>query len=146
MVQENPTTLLVVAAALIAPDGTICLQQRPRDKAHGGLWEFPGGKVERHESPESALVREIAEELGVTLDPAALVPAGFASDPGDGAAGGRPLVILLYTCREWRGAVRCLEGEAIAWLRPDAIAALAMPPLDYPLAEQLRQRLSAPAN
>lgn len=142
---RNPTLLVVVAAALIAPDGTVCLQQRPLAKAHGGLWEFPGGKVEAGESPETALVREIEEELGVTLDRAALVSAGFASDPGDSAEGRRPLVILLYGCRQWTGEARCLEGEAIAWVRPDAIAALAMPPLDYPLAAGLRQLLSSGA-
>ena len=142
---KNPTLLMVVAVALIAPDGKVCMQQRPLGKAHGGLWEFPGGKIEAGESPEAALAREIEEELGVVIDAAALVPAGFASDPGDGAAARRPLVILLYTCRTWTGEVRCLEGEAIGWFVPRAIPALAMPPLDYPLAERLGQLLTAGA-
>ena len=59
VVPKNPTLLMVVAVALIAPDGKVCLQQRPLGKAHGGLWEFPGGKIEAGESPEAALVREI---------------------------------------------------------------------------------------
>nr|WP_281384394.1 (deoxy)nucleoside triphosphate pyrophosphohydrolase [Novosphingobium flavum] len=130
--------MLVVAAALISADGRICMQQRPLGKNHGGLWEFPGGKVEAGEGPRAALVREIEEELGARLDEAALVPVGFAdSAPGAGAG----LVILLYACRSWRGEVRCLEGEAIGWYAPGEVSALAMPPLDYPLAEQLEKVL-----
>lgn len=136
--QENPTLppapILVVAAALLAPDGSVCLQQRPPDKAHGGLWEFPGGKVEAGETPEAALIREIREELGVVLHSADLVPAGFAGDAGT--------VILLYACRNWQGAVAGLEAEAPVWFRPADIPALAMPPLDYPLAAQLAQLLA----
>jgi 8-oxo-dGTP diphosphatase len=149
--QEFPTALtsgsaqarstLVVAAALIAPDGRICLQQRPLGKNHGGLWEFPGGKVEPGEHPRAALVREIHEELGAHLSEQALLPVGFADSPP--AAGGAGLVILLYACRAWAGEVRCLEGEAIGWYPLQEIAALAMPPLDYPLAAALEKELSA---
>ena len=121
--------LLVVAAALIDDVGRVCLQQRPRHKQFGGLWEFPGGKVEPGEHPAAALCREIAEELGTELAVADLVPCGFAADAA--------VVILLYACRRWEGEVRCLEGEALAWFAPAEIPALAMPPLDYPLAEQL---------
>lgn len=127
----------MVAAALLAGDGKICMQQRPHDKDHGGLWEFPGGKVEPGETPRAALVREIGEELGVRLDADSLCPAGFAESGG--------LVILLYLVRSWQGEPACLEGEAIGWFQPARIAALAMPPLDYPLAEQLGQLLAAGA-
>lgn len=143
-VQDFPTALTgwavpVVAAALIAPDGRVCMQQRPLDKNHGGLWEFPGGKVEPGETPRAALVREIEEELGAQLAEGDLVPVGFA----DGGAGG--VVIALYACRRWSGSVRCLEGEAIGWFAPEDLAALAMPPLDYPLAEALNKELSTGA-
>ena len=138
--------ILVVAVALIGSDGLVCLQQRPDAKAHGGLWEFPGGKVEPGESPDDALVREIAEELGIKIDRASLVPAGFARDGGDAAINRPPLVILLYTCRSWHGEVQCLEAQAVAWYAPAAIGALAMPPLDYPLAEQLVGVLAKQSN
>jgi len=127
--QEKPTPLLVVAAALRDARGQVCLQQRPAEKQHGGLWEFPGGKVEPGESPEEALCRELREELGVGIDPAHLVPCGFAADAH--------VVILLFACRRWRGAARALEGGAVGWFVPGDLATQSMPPLDYPLARQV---------
>lgn len=129
--QNNPTIIPVVAAALIAADGRILLHQRKFDGALGGLWEFPGGKVELGEDPDSALVRELAEELGVVVDPADLVYLASASEPGN------PHVILLYTCRVWAGEPVCLAGEAIAWVAPQDLLAHEMPPLDVPLAQAL---------
>ena len=55
--------LLVVAAALVDPDGRVLIAQRPQGKSMAGLWEFPGGKVETGETPEAALIRELREEL-----------------------------------------------------------------------------------
>ncbi|MFT4027355.1 MAG: (deoxy)nucleoside triphosphate pyrophosphohydrolase [Novosphingobium sp.] len=136
-VQNIPTFVPVVAVALIAPDRRILMQRRRADRAHGGLWEFPGGKVETGESLESALSREIAEELGLALDPADLEPLTFASDPAQPPAPRAPHVILLYTCRSWRGEPQCLDGDAIAWIAPEDLAALPMPPLDVPLAKAL---------
>lgn len=131
------TPLLVAAAALIDGDGRVLMQRRRIGAQHGGLWEFPGGKLESGESPESALVREIEEELGLILDAAGLAPLAFASGSAQ-ASGARPgIVILLYTCRRWRGAPICREGEEIRWFAPNGLAALAMPPLDYPLAQAL---------
>ena len=79
--KRMPTIIPVVAVALIDPAGQVLMQQRRCGADHGGLWEFPGGKVEPGETLESALCREIAEELGITLDPAALVPLSFATSP-----------------------------------------------------------------
>jgi 8-oxo-dGTP diphosphatase len=132
---EIPTPVLVVAAALIAADGRVCLQQRPEGKNHAGLWEFPGGKVEPGESPEAALVREIGEELGVALEAAELKPCGFAGNAG--------IVILLYACRTWSGEAGPLEGGALGWFAPEALAGQPMPPLDYPLARQVCKLLAA---
>lgn len=137
--QNNPTFIPVVAVALVAPDGRILLQRRRMHAAHGGLWEFPGGKVEAGESPESALLREIHEELGITLTHDSLQAITFASDPAKPPQPRQPHVILLYMCRHWQGQPQCLDGEEIGWFAADEIAGLAMPPLDYPLAENLKK-------
>lgn len=137
--QNNPTFIPVVAVALVAPDGRILLQRRRINAAHGGLWEFPGGKVETGESPESALLREIHEELGITVTHVSLRAVTFASDPAQPPQPRQPHVILLYMCRDWQGQPQCLDGEEIGWFAADEIAGLKMPPLDYPLAENLKK-------
>lgn len=135
--EKTPTFIPVVAAALLRHDGRVLMQRRSLATAHGGLWEFPGGKLEAGESPESALLREIEEELGIALDPAALVPLSFASDPALPPAPRAPHVILLYTCKRWSGEPHCHVGEEIGWFLPGEIPGLSMPPLDYPLASAL---------
>ena len=119
----------MVAAALADADGRVLLQRRAPGRAMAGLWEFPGGKVEPDERPEAALVRELEEELGIEVEPAALTPAAFAS--ADNA--GRHMLLLLYLCRQWRGEPRPLDAAELAWVRPADMAALPMPPADEPL-------------
>lgn len=121
--------LPVVAAALVDADGRVLVQQRPAGKSLAGLWEFPGGKIEPEETPEQALVRELAEELGIATDAACLAPATFASAP----LGDSHLVMLVYVCRKWRGIPRAVEGGALRWVRPAELYGLDMPPADRPL-------------
>ncbi len=137
--QNISTPMLVVAAALIAADRSVLLQRRPLGTVHGGLWEFPGGKVSAGESPEIALVRELMEELEIVVDPGGLKPLAFASGKTAGEEASRPLVILFYTCTKWVDEPRCVEGAELGWFGPGSIASLAMPPLDYPLAARLRE-------
>ena len=121
--------LIVAAAALIDGDGRVLVQRRPPGKPMAGLWEFPGGKVEKGETPEAALIRELREELGIDVMEACLAPAAFASERIDG----RPLLLLVFACRKWRGAPRALHADALAWRRPLDLHGLAMPPADKPL-------------
>ena len=121
--------LPVVAVALIDGDGRVLVQERPAGKSLAGLWEFPGGKIEPGETPEAALVRELAEELGIDVEAACIAPATFASAP----LGDRHLLLLLYVCRKWRGSPRALEGGALRWVRPVELHGLPMPPADRPL-------------
>ena len=134
---ENNPTMMVVAAALADSEGRVLLQQRPSGRSMAGLWEFPGGKVEPHEVPESALVRELEEELGITVDAADLVPAAFASAP----VGDRHMILLLYICRRWRGEPRPLHATALKWARTAEMPALPMPPADIPLVGLLEASL-----
>ena len=127
--EKNPTTLFVVAAALTNQAGEILLQKRPAGKQMAGLWEFPGGKVESGESPESALVRELHEELGIEVSAANLLPITFASEPLQD----RNLLLLLYRCTQWQGEPAALDSPELRWLRPAAMHGLPMPPADKPL-------------
>ncbi len=129
----------VVAGALQDEDGRWLMHKRPLEKHHGGLWEFPGGKVERHENPRNALVRELFEELGIAVPQENCVEAAFAQDRSADAE--KPIVILLYRIAQWDGEPRALEGEAVGWFTPKEIAGLAKPPLDIALAEQLFKKL-----
>ena len=140
--QNLSTPLLVVAAALIRADGRVLMHRRAFTAVHGGLWEFPGGKVSAGETAEFALVRELSEELDIVVAERDLAPLGFASGRTEGESSVRPLVILLYTCTCWKGEPRCVEGAEIGWFDPAMTDSLEMPPLDYPLARQLRAMLA----
>lgn len=135
-VEKNPT-MTVVAVALVDSEQRVLLQQRAAGRAMAGLWEFPGGKVEEGESPEAALVREIEEELGLTLHPAALCPACFASAP----LGERHMILLLYLCRDWSGEPAALDAAALRWATTGEMRSLAMPPADAPLIPLLEALL-----
>ncbi len=125
----------VVAGALRGVDGRWLMHKRPLEKHHGGLWEFPGGKVESLETPRNALIRELREELGISIEICHCIPAGFAQEDETSAA--EPIVILLYTIASWDGIPAALEGGEVDWFTPDEIADLAKPPLDIALARQL---------
>lgn len=126
--------LIVVAAALVDAGGRVLLAQRPAHKNLGGLWEFPGGKLEPGESPEAALIREVEEELAVRLDPEALEPFAFASHAYEGFH----LIMPLYVVRRWAGEPQPLEAQALAWVSPAAMDAYPMPPADIPLVAKLK--------
>ncbi|WP_295496340.1 (deoxy)nucleoside triphosphate pyrophosphohydrolase [Sphingorhabdus sp. EL138] len=132
--ENSPTILFVVAAALTNDKGEILLQKRPMGAQMAGLWEFPGGKVDIGESPEAALVRELAEELGIIVAAQDLVPETFASEP----LGDRILVLLLYRCTTWLGAPSAIYASEIQWTLPQDMADLPMPPADYPLVRKLQ--------
>ncbi|MDA8870862.1 (deoxy)nucleoside triphosphate pyrophosphohydrolase [Rhizobiaceae bacterium] len=132
----TPITL-VVACALVDADGRVLLAQRPKGKAMAGLWEFPGGKVDAGESPEAALIRELAEELGIETKAACLAPLSFASHAYETFH----LMMPLYVCRRWWGTPQPLEGQALKWVRPKAMRDLPMPPADVPLIAALQDLL-----
>ena len=134
---EPLETVLVVAVALVDPDGRVLIAKRPEGKPMAGLWEFPGGKVRDGELPEEALVRELDEELGIDITESCLAPLSFASHVYDDFH----LLMPLYVCRVWKGMVSPREGQEIKWVRPVRLGDYPMPPADKPLVAMLRDLL-----
>jgi 8-oxo-dGTP diphosphatase len=124
---------LVVAVALIDTDNRVLIAQRPEGKVLAGLWEFPGGKLDAGERPEAALIRELDEELGITVREACLAPLTFASHGYDDFH----LLMPLYVCRRWEGTVTAREGQELAWVRANKLRDYPMPPADLPLIPHL---------
>ena len=135
--KDKKPVVLVVAVALIDDQRRVLLAQRPAGKSMAGLWEFPGGKVEDDETPENALVRELHEELGITVDAADLEPLAFASHTYDDFH----LLMPLFDCTQWQGEIKGREGQALAWVSAAELDKYAMPPADVPLIEPLRRAL-----
>jgi 8-oxo-dGTP diphosphatase len=129
--------LLVAAAALVDRDNRVLIARRPEGKPMAGLWEFPGGKVHDGETPEQALVRELAEELGIEVCLTCLAPATFASHTYETFH----LLMPLFLCRTWEGDITPREGQEIAWVRAARLADYPMPPADAPLIPWLRDLL-----
>ena len=129
--------VLVAAVALIDRDGRVLLAQRPEGKAMAGLWEFPGGKVEPEETPETALIRELHEELGIDTWASCLAPLSFASH----SYADFHLLMPLFACRKWTGQLTPREGQALRWVRPARLNDYPMPAADLPLIPVLRDWL-----
>jgi len=125
--------VLVAACALVDQDGRVLIAERPAGKTMAGLWEFPGGKVEPGERPEETLIRELKEELGITVSEACLAPLTFASH----AYQDFHLLMPLFVCRRWDGMVSAQEQQRLAWVKPNRLRDYKMPPADEPLVAHL---------
>ncbi|WP_096701692.1 bifunctional GNAT family N-acetyltransferase/(deoxy)nucleoside triphosphate pyrophosphohydrolase [Magnetospirillum sp. 15-1] len=135
MARSLRPTLLVVAAALVDGDGRVLMASRPAGKTMAGLWEFPGGKIHEGETPETALVRELEEELGIDVRESCLAPVAFASHDYDTFH----LLMPLYLVRVWKGNPASREGQELRWVRAARLGDLPMPPADIPLVAILRE-------
>jgi 8-oxo-dGTP diphosphatase len=129
--------ILVCACALVDEGGHVLLAQRPAGKNLGGLWEFPGGKMEAGERPEDTLIRELSEELGIQVLAEHLEPIVFASH----SYASFHLLMPLYVCRRWEGTPKLLEHTAFAWTKPQEISNYPLTPADIPLVKVLCERL-----
>jgi 8-oxo-dGTP diphosphatase len=135
---EEPLPIVLVSAcALVDIEGRVLLAQRPEGKSMAGLWEFPGGKVEPGEAPETALIRELKEELEIDVTASCLAPFTFASHAYEKFH----LLMPLYVCRKWQGIPSPVEGQTLKWVRPAKMTDYPMPPADEPLVAMLRDFL-----
>ena len=133
----SKTTKIISAAALVDVDGRVLLAKRPDDKDMAGLWEFPGGKIEKEETPEQALIRELKEELAIDTRSSCLAPLSFASHEYDDFH----LIMLLYICRRWWGSPVAVEGGTLAWVRAPRLRDYEMPEANAPLIASLQDLL-----
>ncbi|WP_162654788.1 8-oxo-dGTP diphosphatase MutT [Lentilitoribacter sp. Alg239-R112] len=130
---DETKIVCVVACALVDADNRILIAQRPVGKSMAGLWEFPGGKIENGETPESALIRELEEELGIETKESCLAPLTFASHSYDAFH----LLMPLFICRRFWGTPQPREGQALKWVRAKQLRDYDMPPADEPLISHL---------
>lgn len=129
--------VLVVACALIDEDNRILIAKRPEGRPMAGLWEFPGGKMELGERPETTLVRELNEELGIVVEESCLAPLSFASHAYEDFH----LLMPIFICRRWSGDIAPREAQELVWVHADHLGAYTMPPADEPLKPVLRDLL-----
>jgi 8-oxo-dGTP diphosphatase len=129
--------VLVAACALVNEEGKVLIAKRPPGRPLAGLWEFPGGKVDAGEDPETALMRELLEELSIEIARADLRPLAFASH----AYPEFHLLMPLYLCKRWQGSIAAQEDQELLWVRPDELGLYDMPPADEPLKTSLPKLL-----
>ncbi|SHE30079.1 mutator mutT protein [Thermomonas hydrothermalis] len=125
-----PSPVQVVAAVIRDARGRILLTRRTQGRDLAGLWEFPGGKIEPGESPESALVRELQEELGIRAEVGAQVACVECDN------GGKRVRLDVREVR-FEGKPRGAEGQALAWVPLHKLPEYPMPPVDRPVVQQL---------
>ena len=131
----DPKQLIIVASvALINSDNQILIAQRPKEKHLSGLWEFPGGKVEKNESPENTLIRELKEELNININQKCVAPLTFSEFNYKEFN----LLLLLYVCRRWDGDPESMENNPIKWVKSNKLREYKMPPADDSLIYSLQ--------
>ncbi|MDF1553273.1 MAG: 8-oxo-dGTP diphosphatase MutT [Deferrisomatales bacterium] len=133
----SPEPILVVAAVIRRADGRILLAQRLPGGPHGGLWEFPGGKLEPGETSEEALVREIREELGITVEVGERLLTVEHTYPH------LAIRLTAYDCRVSKGAPRRLHCQDLCWVSPAGLLERPMPAADLPIARLVSGRLGS---
>ena len=127
------TIINVSAVALVDKNNRVLVAQRPKGKHMAGLWEFPGGKMEKSETPEQCLVRELKEELNIKVTQKDLQPITFVAHRYDEFQ----LIMLLYGCTRWYGTPQAIEHSDLKWTDAAGLSRLSMPPADAPLLKPL---------
>jgi 8-oxo-dGTP diphosphatase len=121
----------VVAAVIRDAEGRVLLTQRPQDRHMGGLWEFPGGKIDDGEGPAEALVRELDEELGLEVEVDQPLTFAVHEEPG------LRILLLFFGARILSGAPHAKEGQAVEWVSVSELPSYPTPPADAELVRRL---------
>ncbi|WP_152386976.1 Nudix family hydrolase [Azotobacter salinestris] len=122
----------VAAAVIRGVDGRVLIARRPEEKHQGGLWEFPGGKVEAGETVEAALVRELEEELGIRVT-AARPLIQVRHDYPD-----QQVLLDVWEVGAFAGEPHGAEGQALAWVAPRQLSDYRFPAANYPIVAAAR--------
>ncbi len=123
----SPPVLRVVAAVIRREDGAILLSLRPAHTAHGGLWEFPGGKLENRERPVDGLARELGEELGIEVERATPLITVRHRYPNN------IVELMVFEVRDWAGEAHGREGQRIEWVSAATLKAREFPAANLPV-------------
>ena len=108
--------MTVVVAGILQREGTILICRRRADQPHALKWEFPGGKVERDETPIAALQRELQEELGIDSNPATEITRYQFAYPGK-----NPILLIFLRVTAWRGQIENRIFDQILWEHPEKL-------------------------
>lgn len=120
MALKRPVWIPVVTG-LIRKGDKVLVGQRPVGHSLAGQWEFPGGKIEKGETPEVALARELSEELGIEAEVGAL---RYASTHNYGDTS---IIILFYDVKLWKGEPKTVHHMDLKWVLPDELPQLSIP-------------------
>ncbi|MFE5774510.1 (deoxy)nucleoside triphosphate pyrophosphohydrolase [Brachybacterium sp. NPDC056505] len=136
-----PDSAIAVVGAIIVRDGLVFAARRSPERSAGGLWEFPGGKVEPGETPQEALVRELREELGVRVE------VGARAARCTTAVGTALIDLDCYWATLTRDTpTHSTDHDALAWIAPTDLLGRQWSPADVPIIEEAfsRTTLSVP--
>ena len=125
---------IVVSIALVNNNDQVLIAKRPNNKHLAGFWEFPGGKVEKDETPENALIREVKEELNININNKCIAPLSFSEFDYKNFH----LLLLLYICRRWEGEPLTMEENELKWVKASMLRKYKMPPADDSLIYSLQ--------
>jgi 8-oxo-dGTP diphosphatase len=127
--------LHVAVAVVLDPRQRVLISRRAAAAHQGGLWEFPGGKVEPGESVTEALARELREELGIELGasrPLLLVPFDY---------GDKAVLLDVHLVTQFSGEARGLEGQPLAWVSPAELSQYRFPAANVAIVDAVQQAL-----
>lgn len=124
-----------VVGAIIIEEGKILCAQRGNEKALANLWEFPGGKVEKEETPIEALQRELQEELKIEVEvqPEIFEETPYLYDFGE-------VVLTTFICILKKGAPILTEHHQVKWMYPGKLGQLTWAPADIPAVQKLMEK------
>ncbi|MBK8959156.1 MAG: Nudix family hydrolase [Proteobacteria bacterium] len=117
----------MAAAVIRRVDGAVLLSVRPSHAAHGGLWEFPGGKLEGRERPVDGLARELAEELGIRIARATPLITVRHQYPK------AHVELIVFEVRDWQGEAHGREGQHVEWVAAAQLQNLQFPEANLPV-------------